>query len=439
MGRSFSFLDDSSVIAVSGCNDGEVLQGGLLLLTRDETHLVDQLATTGIYYDANTDIFLRTLHAPHGPNAPCELLIYKENNLLHKRIDEIQDPHSIIATNQGYAISSTFTNEVCYFNENALVTKVISLSDADYDCLHLNSLMFHDNLYATVFSLGTQHAPWRNSNQNAGALVNVEDFNCVIKGLTTPHHPIIYENRIILCESKKSLVSSFNFDRKLIGQISLNEFTRGLCAADKFLLVGESIDRSNTERHRGKIKLISDDLSKVIDEIEIPFKEIYDICIIPEHIANRIVAFTNAVKRLEETGVLKRWWKAPEDNTIEPVSPENISISYSAKFPESVNADKLFPVEIAITNTSNSAFAHYGKFRLNLSYKWIPELEKTEPLRTPIFNTFYPNQTLNMKVLVRAPKQSGVYELLLTAVQENVCWLDELANIDLPRKLIEVI
>jgi hypothetical protein len=437
---AFKFLGNSHCIIFSALNDGEVLQGGLYIVDQTGCHQIDDLATTGIFYDQEKDLFLRALHAPHGPNGPCELLIYKPDSLLHHRHEEIQDPHSIIKTNDSYAIASTFTNEIYFINEQAMILDSHKISESEYDCLHLNSLAFYNNnLYASTFTLGSKHAPWRSHSRNEGAVIEITSRDIVVKDITTPHSLFIDDDKIMLCQSKASLVSVFDFSGDLIKNLKLNDFTRGLYLFNDLTLIGQSIDRkANSDNTWAKMVVADRDLKQVFYIKELPVKEIYDILVVPTKLADRLLKMTKEVNKLQISGQLKRWWKAPENPDLKIISPDEINITYEAKIPSHVKKNELFYLKITVTNTSKYPFNHAGKFRFNFSYKWKPSLKDNEPIRTPLFCPLNPGKSIELNLLVRAPSKAGKYELTCSAVQENICWLDDLKHIKLPKGLVEV-
>ncbi len=79
---------------------------------------------------------------------------------------------------------------------------------------------------------------------------------------------------------------------------------------------------------------------------------------------------------------------------------------------------------------------------MRLSYHWLKEFGHfllPESLRTPLPECgIAPGGSIITDVLVEVPRETGKYTLVLTMVQENVVWLEEI-GFDPARVEVEVL
>lgn len=111
------------------------------------------------------------------------------------------------------------------------------------DCCHLNGLGLRDGRprYATALGQTNQPALWRENKNDGGILIDVDSGEVLAGGLSMPHSPRWYDDRLWLLESGRG---SLGFIEPTSGQYqsiaSLPGFTRGLTFAGPLALVGLS-------------------------------------------------------------------------------------------------------------------------------------------------------------------------------------------------------
>jgi uncharacterized protein (TIGR03032 family) len=117
------------------------------------------------------------------------------------------------------------------------------------DRCHLNGLALVDGKPKYVVALGETDQPmgWRNSKAFGGVLIDVETDRVVARGLSMPHSPRWYRDRLWLLESGEgALVSLDPASGAKTTIATLPGFTRGLDFYDQFAFVGLSQVRESS-------------------------------------------------------------------------------------------------------------------------------------------------------------------------------------------------
>jgi len=111
------------------------------------------------------------------------------------------------------------------------------------DCCHLNGLAVRDGRVRYVTALGDSGEPesWRRNKRDGGVVIDVEANAIVARGLSMPHSPRWYRNRLWLLESGDGSLGSVDLTTGRYEPIvRLPGFTRGLSFLGPLALVGLS-------------------------------------------------------------------------------------------------------------------------------------------------------------------------------------------------------
>ena len=114
---------------------------------------------------------------------------------------------------------------------------------ANEDRCHLNGLCVVDDKVKFVTALGETDAAggWRENKASGGILIDVESGETVLSGLSMPHSPRWYDDRLWLLESGKGTLSVADLDTGAVETVAeLPGFTRGLIFAGGLAFVGLS-------------------------------------------------------------------------------------------------------------------------------------------------------------------------------------------------------
>jgi uncharacterized protein (TIGR03032 family) len=111
------------------------------------------------------------------------------------------------------------------------------------DCCHLNGLAVRDGKVRYVTALGETSEPggWRANKRNGGLLIDVAANEVILRGLSMPHSPRWYRERLWLLESGEG---TFGWVDLQTGRyepiVQLPGFTRGLSFLGPLALIGLS-------------------------------------------------------------------------------------------------------------------------------------------------------------------------------------------------------
>lgn len=96
---------------------------------------------------------------------------------------------------------------------------------------------------------------------------------------------------------------------------------------------------------------------------------------------------------------------------------------------QTVKAGELFEIPVSLSNESQEVWHGYGDSPVLLSYHWKKQDGSYlvyDGVRTELQNDeLAPGNTVDQKLRVTAPSETGTYQLILTVVQEGVCWFED--------------
>jgi uncharacterized protein (TIGR03032 family) len=111
------------------------------------------------------------------------------------------------------------------------------------DCCHLNGLAVRDGQVRYVTALGETNSPggWRENKRDGGILMDVAENQIIARGLSMPHSPRWYRDRLWLLESGQGSLGWIDLATgKYESMIQLPGFTRGLSFYGPLAFVGLS-------------------------------------------------------------------------------------------------------------------------------------------------------------------------------------------------------
>jgi uncharacterized protein (TIGR03032 family) len=126
--------------------------------------------------------------------------------------------------------------------------KFISQLAAEDRC-HLNGLAIVDDQPKYVTALGEtdEAGAWRENKASGGVLIDIESDETIIKGLSMPHSPRWYRDKLWLLESGQGSLATVDLETgKVETVVELPGFTRGLAFAGPIAFIGLSQVREAT-------------------------------------------------------------------------------------------------------------------------------------------------------------------------------------------------
>ena len=168
--------------------------------------------------------------------------------------------------------------------------------------------------------------------------------------------------------------------------------------------------------------------------------------VVQQRFPNLVAGFLPEIKLKLDTLLLRasaeaplslRLQKAVEQAIAKPVAGQQFNTpkveNCAGELISTISPGDMLPeqecrVEVIITNKSVNPWHGYGSHPVLLSYHWL-DMDgapfQHDGLRTPLVcETVQPGQSVNEIVNVVAPAAKGNYQLVLTLVQEGVCWFE---------------
>lgn len=115
------------------------------------------------------------------------------------------------------------------------------------DRCHLNGLALRDGElgYATAISRSDVADGWRDRRSNGGIVIDIVENSIVAEGLSMPHSPRLYRDRLWLLESGRGYFGFIEESGRFEKVAFCPGYARGLAFVDDYALVGLSLPRGN--------------------------------------------------------------------------------------------------------------------------------------------------------------------------------------------------
>ena len=110
------------------------------------------------------------------------------------------------------------------------------------DRCHLNGMAMVKGMpkYVTVLGRTDTAGGWRDDKANGGCILEVPSSKAIAEGLSMPHSPRVYRDRLWVLNSGRGELTVIDPSGRLEKVISLPGYTRGLAFAGKYAFVGLS-------------------------------------------------------------------------------------------------------------------------------------------------------------------------------------------------------
>lgn len=421
------------VLLVSGAGEGDT-GGGLCAFDGDRTETLDRVSSRGItVFEGRLARLLSTpLNAGGG-----EILIYDARGVSqYLRIDEVSDPHYVVWDGQYLIIASTGTNSLVWINLGGEVVRRWR-APGENDSWHLNDIwLISDRIYACAFGRFEYYRGYKeNMLRGDGIVFDIASGQDVITDLCAPHSPRFFDGVWTVCDSLRKAVVQVDANGRRIREAELRSFTRGIAVTDDYIAVGESVQRGPGDGPgTGSVAILRRSDFSFVDRFEVPFREIGEIAVVPRELVEGVkTGFRTNPLRVSESDQLqmfrdigmepKRLWAVSER-----LLPEQCKVRIDAKFPANFVSGRPSLMECTIQNLSESFLCSEQPYPVHVAYRWKADGDASEfgdrGVRIRLPHILSPGETVQLHIDVLAPDQEGVYELLITLVQEFVVWFD---------------
>jgi len=411
---------------------GDDTGGGLFCLDDGELEQLDRLSSTGL---AVADGGLaRLLRSPAELGYGSELLLYDERGIKrYLRVDELADPHDVLFADDGFVVVATSSNSILWLSESGEVVRRWKASGAG-DAWHINSLALDDGrLIACAFGRFAAHRQWAfEETRGKGFIFDVDAGVERIGGLWCPHDPHPIDGGWIICNSAGREVVELDENGRLARRLELRGWARGLAVADDLLFAGESASRKADGAYGDAAGIVVVDRRswQVVERVRVPSREIYDLVLAPPALVDGVrsgfrtnplrVAESDQADLFAEAGVRPvRLWA-----TGEPLLPEACRVGIEADVPDELPADSVLALDCLLENRGPAILVSAPPNPVHLSYRWLPAA--SEGLRSLLPEAIPPASSRSCRLTLQTPPRPGKYTLVITLVQEQVSWFDEL-------------
>jgi hypothetical protein len=269
--------------------------GGLLYYDGQKWTVIDDVTTTGLFV-ANDEL-IRILWAPSQFAGGTSILHYTSEGFAREvRVDGLTDPHDVFWDGQHYLAVSSFQDSLLWVTVEGTVIRRFQPAPGG-DCWHLNSLFMHERiLYAAAFGRFEHPREWSgHEREGTGIVFRLDTGEDVLTGLCCPHTPRLESGQWIVCNSARSEVRGFSATGEPVRCAQLQDWARGLAITDKYVLVGESVNRQLTSDVRGATIAVLDRKTwTVLDRLSLPFREVYDLVLVSPKLLDGTVRSPNA-------------------------------------------------------------------------------------------------------------------------------------------------
>jgi hypothetical protein len=427
--------------------------GGIYAYDGDQVEVIDRVSTAGISI-APGERLLRLPRSFDEAGSSGELVVYDRGGVHHyARLDGCADAHGVAWHDGRIVLASTATNEIIWLDESAREVRRWR-AEGSGEAWHINDLFVHQGrLHVGAFGRFSEHRGWYGRTAGAGIVFTLKRGRprIEIDGLTSPHSQRWLDGHWLVCNSgTRELLEFDESGRRVERRLALRVWPRGMAARGRLLFVGESEHRyENVDpAARATIAVIDLDEWKVLDRIEVPGREIYDLVFVPRELADGLatgfrtntarVRTTSQLGLFEELGVeSRRLWAIGE-----PLVPDDRRARVEAEFPECLPEQSEVDIEVSLQNLGSSILVSALPNPVYLSYRWYPD-EATEPiieepLMSALPHALPPRTPMRCVVRVRT-HGAGRYRLRLTLAQQYVGWFDEVDSGSVVEAVVEVV
>lgn len=265
-------LTSQQLLLVSSPNNG-----GLFTVNHQfEVEVVDHIPSTGIF------VYNGCLYRSIQHDEYSEIIVYHQDGSIRSLIhNEISDIHDIYIHNEHVYAVSTGTNEVVKMSLLGEIQHRFSFP-CKADSWHLNCLeLWRDRLVVSAFGKFDEHRGYKNNTKGRGMVFDVESGAIVLDTLSQPHSPKSDGDHLYVCSSEDKAIWVKDGSDPDVRKLQLDAYVRGLCIAGQTIYAGLSKSRNNPDprAHGSIVTLRKTDLA-IVNSINIPFNEVYDIRLI---------------------------------------------------------------------------------------------------------------------------------------------------------------
>ena len=399
---------------------------------------IDHLTTMGLCIADGR--VARLLKSPDPTETVTELLIYDGRGVeRYYRLDGLGDPHDVAWTGSHYLIVSSIQNRVSWVRRDGTIDRTWE-APGENDSWHINCLHQHEGLwYLSVFGKFATHRGWSvDTAGTSGFLLRLDDNEEIITGLSQPHTPRFIDGSWVVCNSFAHELLRFEPGScRVERRLQLDGYTRGIAVVDDVIFVGISAGRYAQDRTNAAICAIDRSTWQVIDRVDVPTKEIFDLLPVTHAQLDGIATgFRTSRFRNNEQDQYYLFQRAGVEPsrlwaTGDPLPHEACAVAIEATFPETVIAKRTIEVPVRVTNIGSAIYVTAPPHPVYICYRWHRAADGTpvgegQWLHTSLPRALPPGDTIEATISIAAPDSADAYTLTITLLQEGIAWFDDL-------------
>lgn len=434
-------IEAESILLV--CGQGPGADGAFLAIGLDPRGEIEKIDPLGSFICLLDGKIFRVLNPTTAPPGTADLLAYDAIGVTdYYRIDNVADVHGIYWGGGEFALPCSATNEIVWLDRYGRRLRTWR-APGENDSCHVNGLWFKDGKwYASAFGLAEAKREVDEKitrELRPGVIFDVETLEPVVEGLDCPHDPMFLDDSWIVCNSRqRQLVKIDPANGHRIAELQLNGWTRGVAITDEHLYVGESAQRHSIGAPgRASIAVVDRKTFALVHRVQLPCVEVNTLRVVPKTLMNGVRRgfHTNpyrdsVLNRLMMFQLPGKQHQALRWTPMDPLDASDCWIQMDVRLMGNAFAvEPLATINVAVrlTNLGGKSLLSAPPNPVYLSYQWrsLSDGGVTEGQREPLGAPIGPGQTLSCALPVSAPAGDGQYELLITCVQEWVCWFHQ--------------
>jgi len=253
-------------------------KGGLALLSNGTVTVLDRSDNTGLWI-TDTTIYRNTIsETANSKLMQLESITGHEKVILAR--DSQYDFHDVLHHKDRLYLVSTGTNEVIVLDSEGKRVNSYTFPGGN-DSWHINCLGIWDNrIVLSAFGEFEEFRGYKKNTKKQGFVLDIETNEKLWEGLSQPHTPVQNGDNYYICNSEEMQVLTLNRHSFEINSIQLDGYTRGIAFSQRYMYVGLSQSRNNSNAGSSEFaRILALDLNtyEICEEMHLPFSEIYDI------------------------------------------------------------------------------------------------------------------------------------------------------------------
>lgn len=416
--------------------------GGVYDLTSGAAVALDDIPTSGL--GVGGDRLWRVLRAPGEQTALCELLCYDHRGLrTYQRLDPIRDPHDVCWHDGAVHITSSWDSTIWRLDADGVLRRAWSGTGMP-DSWHINSLVVVDGrLHVSAFGRFDRYKAWRSeAGRTSGFVMDVETERDVLAGLAHPHNPHWDGGRWYVCESTRGTLTECAPDGEVLRRAKVRRFARGMAVVGRWAFVGGNAHRSEDD-DRADIAVIDLESFEVVDRIDMPCLEVYDIRTVPAPLARAVaIGFgSNAARAVEQQRAsdrshpLRATNEAARLRMITPRVAKRLEAAGQTferdqtddcyivgSLPQEVTAGEVLALGVTVENHSRTPLATVPPHPVRIGARWSADGTLVRNPLTPLPELVHPGDASQVEVLLEVPEVPGRYDVKVAFHQAGLGW-----------------